>query len=180
MSDSSVYDLFFKMDADKIVLAYKGDINNELLEAVYAMMDKHLEEKKAKPDVKKKFFHILTESLQNVFHHKSNGKIEDKDFAMTGFAIRNDAENTYRIITGNYILNSSVDGLQSRIEKVNKMNAEDLRTYYKESLAGNEFSDKGGAGLGIIEMARKSGNNLSYEFRKVNEQYSFFILTITI
>ena len=51
-----------------------------------------------------------------------------------------------------------------------------------ERFAQVEASDKhekGGAGLGIIDLARKSGNKLNYEFNKVSNEYSFFCLTIT-
>ena len=38
----------------------------------------------------------------------------------------------------------------------------------------------GGAGLGIIDMAKRTGNELLYNIEKINDDYSFFILTITI
>jgi len=170
------------MDSENIVLAYRGEINSELLEAVYGMMDKHLEDKKASPDKRKKFFHILIESLQNVFHHQANyaKEVGEIKIGVTGFVIRTDGADSYKIITGNYILNSSIDNLKGKLDEVNNLSPDDLRTHYKKSLAGGEFSDKGGAGLGIIEMARKSGNKLNYEFTRVNNDYSFFSLAVTI
>ena len=182
MLNSSVYDMFHKMDAENIVLAYKGDIDATLLEAVYSMMDRHLEEKKTSNDKKKKFFHILIECLQNVFHHQTTLPKEsvDADFSMSGFVIKSDGENVYTIITGNYLRNSEIENLTKRINEVNSLSPEALRSHYQKTLAGNEFSEKGGAGLGIIEMARKSGNKLNFEFNNVNNKYSFFSLAITI
>ena len=182
MLNSSVYDMLHKMDAENIVLAFKGDIDATLLDAVYSMMDRHLEENKTSPDKKKKFFHILIECLQNVFHHQTNLPKEsiNADFSMTGFVIKSDGKDLYTIITGNYLLNSEVENLTKRINEVNSLSPEALRSHFQKTLAGNEFSEKGGAGLGIIEMARKSGNQLSFEFNNINNKYSFFSLAITI
>ena len=182
MPNTSVFDMLHKMDAENIVLAYKGDIDATLLEAVYSMMDRHLEEKNFSPEKKKKFFHILIECLQNVFHHQTTFPKEsvDIDFSLTGFVIKSDGKDLYTIITGNYLLNSEIENLTKKINEVNSLSPEALRSHYQKTLAGNEFSEKGGAGLGIIEMARKSGNQLNFEFNKINNKYSFFSLAITI
>lgn len=170
------------MEDGKIVLAYNGVINAELLEGVYSMMNNHLEEKKISSEKKKKFFHLLIEALQNVFHHQTDipSQLTGNDSATAGFMVKKTDDTTYIIITGNYIMNSGVEELKKRLDKVNSLTAEELKIHYRESLAGNEFSKKGGAGLGIIEMARKSGNKLEYDFHKINEEYSFFSLTILI
>lgn len=178
MPNTSVFDMLHKMDAENIVLAFKGDIDATLLDAVYSMMDRHLEEKNYSPDKKKKFFHILIECLQNVFHHQTTFPKESA--SMTGFVIKSDGKDLYTIITGNYLLNSEIENLTKKINEVNSLSPEALRSHYQKTLAGNEFSEKGGAGLGIIEMARKSGNQLNYEFKKIDNKYSFFSLAITI
>jgi hypothetical protein len=51
---------------------------------------------------------------------------------------------------------------------------EDLKNYQHEVLSASGFSEKGGAGLGLIEMVRKSGNKLSYGFENINEKNSYF------
>jgi len=60
------------------------------------------------------------------------------------------------------------------------MTREELKTYYLEALGSSELSAKGGAGLGMIEMARKSGNRIEYSFDPVNERMSFFSLVVKI
>ncbi len=174
----AIYDIFKNMEAGNIVLAYRGEINNDLLESVYSLVDKHFEEKKIPNDIRKKFFHILVEALQNIFHHQHVDKGIEKE-PLTGFLISH-SEGHYHIITGNYLLNSAKENLEKRINKVNSLSVSELKVHYQESLAGNEFSEKGGAGLGIIEMARKSGNKLNYEFINIDDTFSFFVLEITL
>jgi hypothetical protein len=47
-------------------------------------------------------------------------------------------------------------------------------------LANNEFSDKNTAGLGLMEIARKSNFPLKYEFEKINDTYSYFNFEIQL
>ncbi|MFN8208872.1 MAG: DUF6272 family protein [Bacteroidales bacterium] len=42
------------------------------------------------------------------------------------------------------------------------------------------LSEKGGAGLGFIDIARKTGRKLSYEFLRMDEKTSFFLMTSSI
>jgi hypothetical protein len=60
------------------------------------------------------------------------------------------------------------------------MDKEELREYYQLSLNNAMVSNKGTAGLGMIDIARKSGNKLDFEFLKINEETSFFCLNVKI
>ena len=96
------------------------------------------------------------------------------------FLVCRDANNRYSIITGNPILQEHVATLKQKIDGVNAMTREELKRHYQEALSNSELSTKGGAGLGMIDMARKSGNRLVYQFEPLNDRYSFFSLIITI
>lgn len=86
----------------------------------------------------------------------------------------------YSIITGNYILREKVNPLKEKLTKINVMSKDELKEYYKEILNEGEFSDKGGGGLGMIDIARKSGQKLNFNFVEVDNRYSFFSLNIKI
>lgn len=177
-----VYSLLQKMNSDHVILAYNGEITSEILESVYPVIDKNLDENKIEADKKKKFVQILIEALQNVFHHQVEipGGMNKKDFGLTGFLLKKEADNSLSIVTGNYIMNSAILNLKAKIDKVNSLSPTEIREYYRKSLAENELSEKGGAGLGIIEMAKKSGRQLKYEFAKIDDEFSFFSMAITI
>ena len=50
----------------------------------------------------------------------------------------------------------------------------------KEIIKNTNLSDKGGAGLGFVDMARKSGQKLEYGFRDLDQDYAFFSLLTKI
>ena len=57
---------------------------------------------------------------------------------------------------------------------INGMDDEQLREEYKKALSSNEMSDKGTAGLGFIDIARKSGEKLYCEFEDADDDHVFF------
>jgi hypothetical protein len=63
---------------------------------------------------------------------------------------------------------------------VNQCNKEELKNLYQGILSDGELSEKGTAGLGMIDIARKSGQKLGYDFHPVNEKYSFYSLEAKI
>ena len=86
----------------------------------------------------------------------------------------------YIIMTGNHIDKSKVQKLKDKIDMVNNMSKEELKTKYREVLNNEEITDKGGAGLGIIDIARRSGEKLDYEFKDVDNNHSYFSLRVKV
>jgi hypothetical protein len=182
---TDIYSLYKNMERDDIILSFKGDITQDLLSSIYQIMESRLESEKEDLRRKKKFYHILVECLQNVYHHMESLQEEehlsnDANESSAIFIIAKSEAGSYRIITGNYILKEKVRNLKIKLEKINAMNPEELRAHYLEKLSSTELSDKGGAGLGMIDIARKSGHKMDFNFHDTSEKYSFFSLAVTI
>jgi hypothetical protein len=60
------------------------------------------------------------------------------------------------------------------------MSDEDITMTYRETLDNGGFSNKGGAGLGLIMIIRKSNGNLDYNFSKVDNENSLFRMSVQI
>ena len=76
--------------------------------------------------------------------------------------------------------NDQVPQLQDKLEKINSLDKDGLKAFYKDLIQASEISDKGGAGLGFVDIARKSGQKLEYDFHEINKEFSFFALKIKI
>lgn len=186
MVTMDLYNIYRNMEKDNIILSFKGDITKDLLSSVYQIIEVRLENDNQDPKRKKKFFHVLVECLQNMYHHMEalQNVGDDADNEVNSSAIfvigRTGDENSYTITTGNFLQADSAGSLKHKIDTINNMNPVELKAYYLEKLGSTGFSDKGGAGLGIIEIARKSGNKIGYDFRPISDKYTFFTLAVTI
>jgi hypothetical protein len=70
--------------------------------------------------------------------------------------------------------------LRNWLDQINAVSKDELRELYKKILNNEQFSEKGGGGLGFIDIARKSGQKLNYSFKAVNDNVSFFSFQINI
>ena len=182
---SSTFDLYNLMERDNVLLAFKGTITSELLSSVFQIMESKMDDLNDSPATKKKVFNVLVECLQNLYHHiddfgNENVFLEssgDKKSAIFSI-IRND--DAYNIVTGNFIFPKNVDDITEKINYINSLNRDELKEYYKEVLNNGKLSEKGGGGLGLIDIAKKSRNKLQYSFREIDDDYSFFTLTVKI
>ena len=175
----SAYSKFREMMDNHIVLSFKGEITSDIITMVLQIMESKLDAVNEKGTVKKKIFNILVECMQNLYHHSESEVVGDEHSRRAMLELFFDDEY-YNILTGNYIKNEEVEKLRDRIERVNSLSKDELRQYYRDILDNNTISQKGGADLGMIDMARKSGEKLSYHFTTVNDNISFFDLTIRI
>ncbi|MAW84076.1 MAG: hypothetical protein CL832_06675 [Crocinitomicaceae bacterium] len=182
---TSTFDLYNLMERDNVLLAFKGTVTSELLSSVFQIMESKMDDLNDSPATKKKVFNVLVECLQNLYHHIDDFDNENVILDSTGdkksaiFSIlRND--DSYNIVTGNFIFPKNVDEITKKINYINSLNRDELKAYYKEVLNNGKLSEKGGGGLGLIDIAKKSRNKLQYSFREIDDDYSFFTLTVKI
>jgi len=167
------------MEKNNILLSFKGAINDDLVSAISELVEKKLRITEESPRIRKKVFNILIECLQNLYHH--NAEFNDES-NLDGAVVVMIAKNIegYSIVTGNLIDDIKVDSFKAKLEEINALNKQGLKELYKTVLTEGKFSEMGGAGLGLIDIGRKSGEPLEYGFIPFDENYSFFSLNVKI
>jgi hypothetical protein len=175
-----IYGFYDKMEQNNIMLSFKGDITSDLLTSILQIMEAKMDNIQEEPKIKKKVYNVLVECLQNLYHHMDDVSPDSDDKIRSAIFMIGKMENSYNIITGNYIKNENIARLKELLDSINKLSKEELKEYYKEVLNNGEMSLKGGGGLGMIDIARKTGGKLNFEFTPVDEKYSFFSLNINI
>lgn len=183
MSLRNIYELYQTMERDNTMLSFKGVITSDLLTSVLQIMESKLNHIEKSPKTKKKVYNVLVECLQNLYHHNedlSNGEGLDFLFSKSALLLISKNNNNYEVKTGNCISKESVGDLRKKLENINSLDKEGLRSLYKSILNDGEISDKGTAGLGMIDIARKSGNKLEFDFLPIDKKFDFFCLNVKI
>jgi len=176
---SEVYDFYSEMREKKVVLCYKGHISDEFLHSILRLAEYKLERIEFQLKLKKKVFNILVELLQNLYHHVEDLESDDPEYYSVAFLLKKE-DSGYRIFTGNHLKNSEAKDLKERLDAINSMEGEELREFYREKLDMGKFTKKGGAGLGILDVVRKSHAKINYEFKQVDNQVAFLSLLVNI
>jgi hypothetical protein len=176
-----IYDLHRIMLKQNILLVYEGEFNQEITKSVLAMAERNMDSYGESSSVKRKVFNIMVEALQNIDKHSQSYQEEIYGKNNAIFMLGK-SEEAYYVTSGNPLFTTEVAALERRLEEINAMDEAQLKDEYKRIIKSNpgQLSEKGGAGLGFVDMARKSGNKLRYDFEVINEELSFFSLRITV
>lgn len=175
-----LFHFFREFQQNQVLVSYKGSITSDLLHALHEIADAQLESIDAEAGMRKRLQHILMEVLQNLYHHHQHSTANDIPGSDIMIMLARDKNTNFFILSGNLIANGEKPIIESRLMEINHMSADELRQYHVEKLSNTELSSKGGAGLGLIDIARKSGNPLLYRFDEISDTHSFFTLIVKI
>ena len=167
-----------KMHKGNVILAYKGTITADLIGNVLDSVEEKLEDESSK--VRRKVYNVLVETLQNLYHHIDNQPELELDSRLAIFVFSKHSDGQYKISTGTFVAKARLKLLKDRLDQLNFLSTTELKSLYKLILNNDEFSEKGGGGLGMIDIARKTGNKFGYQFQNVNEDYYFFNLEVIV
>jgi hypothetical protein len=168
---------------EKVLMVYKGEVTHGLLTSLLESFEERLEEIEPERMIRKKCFNIATECIENLRHHAThplNGETINTNPSnnRSSMVMVTRDDHHYTFLTCNFITIKDIERITNKIDTINSFDEAGLRQYYKDTMANGSMSSKGTAGLGFIDIARKSGNKLNYEFHKINEDiyyYSFFV-----
>ncbi len=182
MAISDVYEFYKKMEDEHIILSFKGTFTEDLLTSILHIVENKMSEMRIETKKKKRVFNVLVECFQNLYHHieavgSDSEGIDGQNAAL--IIVKYEAEK-FTVITGNFVKSEHIEGLKSKLESVNEMNEEALRQVYRAKLENEGRTEKGTAGLGLIDIARKSKNKLDYEIIDVTGSIGFFCLSVVI
>ncbi len=175
-----IYEMHQMMLKNNIILVYEGEFTQEITKSVLAMAERNMDSMGEESGIKRKVFNVMVECLQNIVKHGDEYFTGEKKINTAIFMIGKH-EESYIITSGNPVKDERVEFLKNKLDKINSLDKEGLKALYKEIIkSGSGLTNKGGAGLGFVDMARKSGQPLEYDFEPLGDGHSFFSLKTTV
>ncbi len=175
----TVLTLYDSMVSKNLTLVYEGEINQHLTKAFSEMAVSNMESNES-DTVKNRVFHVMIECLQNIAKHSYNSKEAERAYSGNGLFIIGNTDNEYFVITGNRILNEKADVIKEVLDNLNTLDKDEIKQLYKQKIKESRLSDKGGAGLGLIDIVKKTGNTIEYSLQSMENETSFLILITKI
>lgn len=161
-----------------ITVTYLGEFNHEIIKIFTAMAEDKMEKRFEEKSTRKVVYHALVETLQNM--NKHSDELSDDGNIGKGLFFIGKKEEIYYIITSNRVTAKKKESMIKAIQQVNCASREQLKAMYKEQLVKGKLSEKGGAGLGLIDIVRKTGEKIEYQFLPLENDNWFFIFKIEI
>jgi len=174
----NLYEYKKDLDADGIILSLSGPMSHEMVESIGRAIRFKIGEDGDK-SIALKVFSIFVEQVENVINY-SVERIPPESSMSFGIIVIGKKNGSFFISGGNKIEISKQDKLGLYLNKLALMDKDELKQYYKERRRAGGEDDSKGAGIGFIEMARKSSQPLEFNFQKIDEEHSFFTIKIII
>ena len=121
-------------------------------------------------------FSVFVELMNNVRMHAARRKEPE---APLGFILLGEDTNTYYLQSTNAIKDDKVDSLRTQLNRMNKHIKTELRKYYKyRRRLDNPNPDSSGAGIGLIEIAKRTKEPMEFSFTHLGDNLSNFTIIV--
>ncbi len=169
------------MNERNVVISFMGELTHHVTTSLLKNLKDGFNHSNVDIVTQKRLYGIIVECLDNISKHWVALDIE-KILGRSSppiFVLFTDAKYYY-IVTGNHVPNDQKEFLEKKINLVNSLDKKGLLDFYRDTIAKESPLDRDNAGLGIIDIALKSGNKLEYEFRPVTKDVSFYVIQARI
>lgn len=156
-----IFDYFGKTN---ILLAFSGRFDHQLNTSILRNSQAKLNELGSTFGINKKVYNVLVESVENVTRYSADNSLHD----LKSMLLLCKNPESYKIITCNPVLNTNVDKLKEKLDLVKSCNLDELKTTYRQQILSKRVSENT-AGLGLIDIAIKTDNNINYYFKNYSQ-----------
>ena len=170
--------MYDNLISNGINIVYIGRFSHSIIKMFGSMAEEDMENGSLDSTTRKRVYHAIIEILQNMSKHSD--EISDEKQVGRGLFMIGKKSNKYFIITSNKIKLSQVSKVEDSLLELNNASHEELNEMYYKQLKDGRLSSKGGAGLGLIDIARKTNKKLLYNFIPNDKEYAYFIMKVTI
>lgn len=168
------------INGENLVLHYCGEVNHEIIKALLYTLESYFYKTSLPRYLQKKTFNILVECIQNIEKHSIRLNDNRADFYKKGSILIANLEDNVQILSSNIILKDQKDILFKKEQEIKGKTKEQLREMYKKQLIDGSISEKGGAGLGFIDIARKTNNHVHLYYSPASDNLIIFTLQVII
>ena len=168
-----------------IIFAYSGYVTEAVLSGVGDAIKQKLLLDDADTKTLRSVFAVFVEQMQNMIRYSAE-KVPSSDTESPSSEMRygiltiGREGDDYVVHAGNLVARSDVERLRERLSKIRSMNKEELRALHKERLRGDPEEGSKGAGLGLMEIARRASKPIEFDFTDVDDEHAFFAIKASV
>lgn len=163
-----------------IFLTYGGFLTQPLIASMTDALEKEAAQNDIGIKVAGNIFTIFIEMAQNMMNygkrHPQWNKNRQNGLIVVG--ITGDAGD-YFVASRNLVSNADRDKIDARMQQIEGLDKARLRELYREKRKSGRDKHAQGAGIGFIEIARRS-SKLEHAFEDHDDAHSFFTIRATV
>lgn len=181
--DKTILPFLADLKIEEVILCFHGKLNNEMIQYFIKIMDLGLIEQKVHKTQRKRIISVMIESLQNVIHYNTqlqrDAEIVDRDTYFVFFQPEYKSA-VYHLLVANPVKVNDTHELKQRLDSIKSQAVEtlhekQLKILEEKSVKADDNSLRG-AGIGLIDMARRCHGNFDYNFYDFNDNFKYFTI----
>jgi hypothetical protein len=168
---------------DGILISFSGRFSQGIIEELGQAIREHMQAEDQPKSEVHNVFAVFVEQTHNVRNYAAakEGAASYERIANSGIVtIGKVNDEAYFICSGNLVENQDVPRLRERIDRLVSLDKNGLKQLYKELIRRDPEPGSLGAGVGLVEIARKASRPIQYTVLPLDEQFSFFTLNVTV
>ena len=176
-----LYSFKKKIEDSGIIFCYSGPVSQSVAEEIANAVKERIDMMEESQNLGDKVFTTFVEQVQNIMRYSAEKQLDiDNREVKIGLTLIGKEENKIFRITSNLITKDQVEGNGSKLEKIKGKDKDQLQAYFKQKMKEEPDPSSKGAGLGFIDMARKSNGLIDYNIERIDDQTSFFSMQVKI
>lgn len=156
------------------LFVFSGQLNEDVVATAVKLIERKLKMEMHSPTTITRTKIISTEILQNITKHQ----MENKDLLPYYFLASTDKGLV--IYAGNAISDSGKTEIEKQLGLYKSYPAEEMRKIYLNALSKSIVDSNGNAGLGLLDIAYRSGQKFNYNFSPAANNAYLFDLNVWI
>ena len=174
MAASGAHSLYRLLEGARFAFLYRGSFNEGLAPELIVMGEVAADQADRGKTHSQRLAFIMVEAFQNITRHRSDATDAECFFALRASASGED------VIAVNPVRADEVDALEQAIARLGATGRSHLKSLFLDRLRDGSHSARGGAGLGLIEMARRSGNGIQHRVLPLEQGHALFALHVPL
>lgn len=174
------------LESYNISVIYSGPIWANGIDGIAEMLLRRLELDNTSLNTSQFVFSIFVEQMNNILMYSAEKELKsltegEQHDVSKGIFILGVQDKNYFIQCGNVVTDSSAEILKTRIDYLNTLDKKELRKYYKQRMSEeNSNPESKGAGIGLIEIARRASGLIEYDLEPYGEGLQYFTMYVSI
>jgi len=168
------------MKDSRVIIDYEGFISFETMEMILNRLRASQAFSKLRKPVRKRLYGTVVESMDNIYKYAvPNRNDQKKPQRLPTLKVSQENRN-FVVTAGNMIKSESVEALRFKLDRVNQLDTEALKSLYEDVINRESSEEDNGAGLGLITMALRTEQDIRYSFVSLDDKYSYFKMSVVI
>jgi hypothetical protein len=171
------------LSENSLLITFSGKFTQSIIEELGEAVKKYLETEERPQNAVFNLFSIFIEQTQNIKNYCSSKESTDCGDRISDSCIVTigKTEAGHYVCSGNQVEKNDVQRLIKVLDEINQLDKDELKKMYKNKLKQEVASMEGpGAGLGLIDIARKVKQPLEYSITEIDADFFFFTLKATV